>query len=105
MSNTFFEYEPGTSRVATLERPGPDEIRIRDISATQWRVSNKCSRADDPLGLLGFIERLDDEFEVMELGAMPGDFAWFTFSSFAEASAHFVCDREPGVTARSEVTR
>jgi hypothetical protein len=89
MSQTIFGYESGTTRGNTLARLTPDDVRIEALSASRWRVSNKCLPPDDRRGLLGFIEQLDDRFEVMELVDGWEDFAWFTFPTLAAAGSHF----------------
>ncbi|WP_349901935.1 hypothetical protein [Parafrigoribacterium humi] len=89
MSQTIFGYESGTTRGDILAGLTRDDIRIDELSPSRWRVTNKRFRPEDRRGLLGFIEQLEDGFEVMELVDGWQDFAWFTFASYAEAEAHF----------------
>jgi hypothetical protein len=89
MSQAIFGYESGTTRGHMLAKLTPEDIRITTLSASRWRVSNKHVPADHREGLLGFIERLDDHFDVMEIVDGWDDFAWFTFPTIAAASSHF----------------
>lgn len=62
------------------------DIAIQSLSASQWRVCDSRWPEHDARSLLGFIEKKDDLFEVMEL---DHGFAWFSFASLAQATDHF----------------
>lgn len=66
--------------------PAEDDLVIQSLSRSQWRVSDRRYPEHDAIGLLGFIEEKDDTFELMQL---ENGFQWFSFSSLAEAIAHF----------------
>jgi len=40
------------------------EIRVTELSRTQWRVCDRAIAEGDPRAIFGFIERFDDSFEV-----------------------------------------
>jgi hypothetical protein len=66
--------------------PTGQDILVRPLSASQWRVIDQRVPETDACSLLGFIEEKNQQFEVMQLH--PG-FQWFTFLSLAEALNHF----------------
>lgn len=90
MRTTFW----GTSApAATSHLPsscvGEVQLVVEPLAHSQWRVCDGRWAEHDPQHLLGFIELTEDsEFEVMSLAR---GFEWFTYPTFDEASAHFIC--------------
>lgn len=65
-----------------------ETVVVEPMSPGQWKVCNPRLAGSDPRHLLGFIEVTKSlEFEVMSL--VQG-FEWFTYSTLAQASEHFV---------------
>jgi hypothetical protein len=62
---------------------GIRQLEIIRISDCEWRVSDPRRRDDDALCLIGFIQRVDDVFEVTLIGR-PRDRHYFR--SFGEAT-------------------
>lgn len=54
-----------------------------------WRISDRLIDAADPAHLLGFIERRDGRFEVMQIGI---GFAWTSFDTMAQALDHLLTE-------------
>jgi hypothetical protein len=46
----------------------PTRLEIIRISDVEWRVSDPRRRDDDALCLIGFVQRVDDVFEVTAIG-------------------------------------
>jgi hypothetical protein len=63
-----------------------DELEIRAISDSEWRVSDRRVSPQDAFSLLGFIEMKHGVYEVMQLGR---GFEFFSFPTFDDAIAHF----------------
>jgi hypothetical protein len=66
--------------------PTGEDILVRPLSASQWRVIDRRVPETDACSLLGFIEEKNQQFEVMKL---RHGFQFFTFPSLAEALNHF----------------
>ena len=45
-----------------------DDLKVISLSETEWRVSDATCDECDGLGLLGFVERVGDSYEVTRLG-------------------------------------
>ena len=92
MAQSFFGEAGPPASPSAFERGAPtvDELLLRAISATEWRVCDKRMPSSDPRGLLGFITkrpmRRKDRFAAMRLG---GGLEWREFGSLAAAKAHF----------------
>jgi hypothetical protein len=63
---------------------GRCEVRITELSPTEWRVSDAAIADDDPSALLGFIQLVGDTYEVTNLGRLRER---SYFSSFDRATA------------------
>ncbi|TFC45606.1 hypothetical protein E3T26_04165 [Cryobacterium sp. TMT1-21] len=68
------------------------DIGINEISPTEWRVSDRLIADGDASALLGFIQRVDDAFEVTNLGR-PRERSYF--SSFDRATASLTMRQAP----------
>lgn len=75
----------------TVNLQGRD-IGINEISPTEWRVSDRMIADSDASALLGFIQRVDDAFEVTNLGR-PRERSYF--SSFDRATASLAVCQAP----------
>jgi hypothetical protein len=75
------------ARPASDPQPVHEEIRLELLSDTQWRVCDSRWSEYDARSLVGFIEKRDELFEVMQL---DHGFERFTFTTLVEAIAHFV---------------
>ena len=60
------------------------DIGISELSPTEWRISDRMIADGDPAALVGFIQRVDDAFEVTDFGR-PRERSYF--SSFDRATA------------------
>jgi len=60
------------------------EVGITELSSTEWRVSDRTVDAGDPSGVLGFIQRLGNFYEVTNLRRLRER---SYFSSFDRATA------------------
>ena len=78
---------------ARRNNPHPTDIRdigsnrdigINELSPTEWRVSDRMIADGDPAALVGFIQRVDDAYEVTNFGR-PRERSYF--SSFDRATA------------------
>ena len=72
-----------TPRRQAPGRPARD-IGINALSPTEWRISDTKMPDGDPAALVGFIQRVDDAFEVTNFGR-PRERSYF--SSFDRATA------------------
>lgn len=72
---------------ASHEAPEAADIDVQALSSEAWRVRDLRFAEHDARALIGFIEKKEDVFEVMQLG---GGFQWFTYPSLSDAIAHFV---------------
>lgn len=63
---------------------GRGEISLTELSPTEWRVCDERIGDGDPAALLGFIQRVGDAYEVLNLGR-PRERSYF--SSFDRATA------------------
>jgi len=70
------------------------DVVLTALSPREWRVTNGRVDAADPSGLIGFIEQVEDGFEVLRLGS-PLDRSHFP--SLAAARTAFLA--EPGSRA------
>ncbi|TFC96037.1 MULTISPECIES: hypothetical protein [Cryobacterium] len=68
------------------------DIGINALSPTEWRVSDRMVADGDPAALVGFIQRVDDAFEVTNFGR-PRERSYF--SSFDRATASLALCRTP----------
>lgn len=75
-----------TGADGTHGAPTGEDILVRMLSASQWRVLDRRWPEADACSLLGFIEEKNHQFEVMQLAH---GFQWFTYPSLAEALNHF----------------
>ena len=69
------------------------DIGVNELSPTEWRVSDRRIAADDPAALVGFIQRVDDAFEVTNFGRTRER---SYFSSFDRATASLALRPTPG---------
>jgi hypothetical protein len=76
--------------------PKGDDVLVRLLSPSQWRLVDRRFPENDACSLLGFIEEKNHQFEVMQLAH---GFHWFTFPSLGEAFDHF---REPAEGAGAQ---
>ena len=81
---------------STRESPRAEDIVTQALSPSAWRVQDGRLPEHDASALIGFIEKKDDLYEVMQLG---NGFQWFTYPSLAEAVAHFVRVSPPSGSA------
>ena len=72
------------------------EIGINELSPTEWRISDRMIADGDPAALVGFIQRVDDAFEVTDFGR-PRERSYF--SSFDRAAASLALRPGPTGTA------
>jgi hypothetical protein len=72
--------------VTALRTLTKDDLEVRALSGSEWRVSDRRVSPHDAFSLLGFIEKKHDVYEVMQLGR---GFEFFSFPTFDEAIAHF----------------
>jgi hypothetical protein len=73
--------------VTTPRTLSKDDLEIRALSGSEWRVSDRRVSPQDAFSLLGFIEKKHDVYEVMQLGR---GFEFFSFPTFDDAIAHFL---------------
>ncbi len=66
--------------------PTKEDLVVRELSRSQWRISDRRYPEHDASGLLGFIEQTGDTFELTQL---EHGFEWFYFTSLVEAIGHF----------------
>lgn len=93
------EFRPVES--STMHQDAPvdlAEAEVRVVALGGWRVSDSLLDADDPQRLLGFIEKRDDGFEVMQIGR---DFTWTMFRTMGEAISHLLTRGRDDVAARA----
>ncbi len=64
-----------------------ESIGVISVSPKQWRVSDLEKREADGLALLGFIQQIDEVFEVTMLGLPRQRFYKGTFSEAVEMLA------------------
>ncbi|TFC77445.1 hypothetical protein E3T23_13465 [Cryobacterium cheniae] len=77
--------EAGLQTQFTQNPPPPGrDIGINALSSTEWRISDRMIADGDPAALVGFIQRVDDAFEVTDFGR-PRERSYF--SSFDRAAA------------------
>ena len=69
------------------------DIGVNELSPTEWRVSDRRIADGDPAALVGFIQRVDDAFEVTNFGR-PRERSYF--SSFDRATASLALRPTPG---------
>jgi hypothetical protein len=72
------------------------DIGINKLSPTEWRISDRMIADGDPAALVGFIQRVDDAFEVTDFGR-PRERSYF--SSFDRAAASLALRPGPTRTA------
>ena len=76
-----------------------ENIVVKSLSASHWRVSDRRCSEYDAHGLLGYIEKMEDDvFEVMQL---DHGFEWYSYASLAAATAHFA-NVQPSATPNNE---
>ncbi|TFC29467.1 hypothetical protein E3O53_13815 [Cryobacterium sp. TMT2-18-3] len=80
----------------TNPTPPARNIGINELSPTEWRISDRMIADGDPAALVGFIQRVDDAFEVTDFGR-PRERAYF--SSFDRATASLALRPAPTGTA------
>ena len=78
-----------------------DNVRARDLgiselSPTEWRISDLLIADGDPAALVGFIQRVDDAFEVTNFGR-PRERSYF--SSFDRATASLTLRPTPSAAS------
>ncbi|TFB62263.1 hypothetical protein E3N86_06800 [Cryobacterium sp. Hz7] len=56
----------------TIPTPPARNIGINELSPTEWRISDRMIADGYPAALVGFIQRVDDAFEVTDFGRPPG---------------------------------
>ncbi|MEO6199923.1 MAG: hypothetical protein ABIX44_02040 [Cryobacterium sp.] len=66
--------------------PNRHELRITELSPTEWRVCDESITEGDPSAVLGFIQRVQGAYEVTDLGRLRER---TYFSSFARAMSSF----------------
>ncbi|TFB50280.1 hypothetical protein [Cryobacterium tagatosivorans] len=62
------------------------EVRITELSATEWRICDRSIPDGDPSAVLGFIQQVEGAYEVTRLGSLRER---TYFSSFERAAASF----------------
>lgn len=72
------------------------DLGISELSPTEWRISDRMMADGDPAALVGFIQRVDDAFEVTDFGR-PRERSYF--SSFDRARASLTVRPTPTGTA------
>jgi hypothetical protein len=81
----------------------PGKLEIIAISDAEWRVSDPSRRQDDALCLIGFVQRVDNLFEVTSIGR-PRERLYFP--SFDEATRFLgVSARDSGRPAQAQRRR
>jgi hypothetical protein len=69
-------------------RPGDGIVELRALSDREWRISDTRIPMGDAGSVLGFVERVDDRFQLLELGHGRG-IARRDFSSLDEVVSYF----------------
>lgn len=62
------------------------EVRITELSPTEWRICDSSFADGDPSAVLGFIQKVGGAFEVTDLGRLRER---TYFSSFDRAASSF----------------
>lgn len=70
--------------------PLRDELHIQALPDGKWRVRDRRVPVDDLRGLLGFIEKIENEDTYFEVMTLRRGFEWFSFASFQEAVQDFL---------------
>jgi hypothetical protein len=50
-----------------LPRPALGDIRLDEVAEDSWRVADKRFRETNPRTVLGFIQRVDGRYEVLDV--------------------------------------
>lgn len=58
-----------SARSSGSTRPRQAELEVLALSDTEWRISDPARAAQDGIPLVGFITRVEDMFEVTQLGS------------------------------------
>ncbi|MHA6669680.1 hypothetical protein ACX3O0_12505 [Homoserinimonas sp. A447] len=77
-----------------------EDILIEPLTSDRWRICDRRVSEHDARGLLGYIEKKNDQFEVMQL---DHGFAWFYFDSLIAATDHFTRARPEAVALEDHV--
>ncbi|MGO4104668.1 hypothetical protein AB4Y63_11995 [Leifsonia sp. YAF41] len=95
MRNAFYGIDGGRNSMPPVSATASEnDILVQSISDSQWRVCDRRFPEHDAHHLLGFIERVVDRFEVMQVGT---GFEWFQFDTLNSAIAHFTGDSTSSV--------
>jgi hypothetical protein len=62
-------------------------LRLQQLEASAWKVTDGRLAEDDPRALLGFIEKRGAQFELMQVGA---EFSWSSFDSLEQALVYVI---------------
>lgn len=62
------------------------EVRITELSPTEWRICDSSLADGDPSAVLGFIQKVGGAFEVTDIGRLRER---TYFSSFDRAASSF----------------
>ena len=74
-----------SARTTRTSAPPPAELEVLPVTEHEWRVSDPARIERDGISLVGFITRVDDMFEVTQLGS-PQEH--LRFSSLAMAVSY-----------------
>ena len=73
-----------------LVPPLREELDIQALPDGKWRVRDRRVPVDDLRGLLGFIEKIENQDTYFEVMTLRRSFEWFSFASFQEAVQDFL---------------
>jgi hypothetical protein len=62
-------------------------LRLEQLEASAWKVTDGRLAEDDARALLGFIEKRGAQFELMQVGA---EFSWSSFDSLEQALVYVI---------------
>ena len=73
-----------------LSPPLREELHIKALPDGKWWVRDRRVPVDDLRGLLGFIEKIENEDTYFEVMTLRRGFEWSSFGSFQEAVQDFL---------------
>ncbi|MCY7289374.1 MAG: hypothetical protein LH624_14290 [Cryobacterium sp.] len=86
--------QPTATKNTATHYTGAGDLGINELSPTEWRISDPLIADGDPAALVGFIQRVDDTFEVTNFGR-PRERSYF--SSFDRATASLTLRPTPNL--------
>jgi len=88
VEETLFKAPVASIEAAELALPTLEDLDVRLISPTEWRVSDSRLSDDDARSVLGFVEKSDERFNAMRMTHGHG-VTWSTFCTMEDALASF----------------